>query len=130
MPKGIYNVPKAFNEVVKSYAPGSTERKEVLATFTKMYNERSRRERMVTPYSVFLRIKGTEIYNKVRSNSLKRPKNSEIRIEYKKEWDSLSLSEKKVYEDTAISMGYIKPTLNLDPRRTFIDRQLNKINKK
>ncbi|MNQ49894.1 1-pyrroline-5-carboxylate dehydrogenase [compost metagenome] len=39
MPKGIYNVPKAFNEIVKSYAPGSTERKEVLATFTKMYNE-------------------------------------------------------------------------------------------
>ena len=39
MPKGIYNVPKAFNEVVKSYAPGSIERKEVLATFTKMYNE-------------------------------------------------------------------------------------------
>ena len=39
MPKGIYNVPKAFNEVVKSYAPGSNERKEVLATFTKMYNE-------------------------------------------------------------------------------------------
>lgn len=39
MPKGIYNVPKAFNEVVKSYAPGSTEREEVLATFTKMYNE-------------------------------------------------------------------------------------------
>jgi 1-pyrroline-5-carboxylate dehydrogenase len=39
MPKGIYNVPKAFNETVKSYAPGSPEREEVLATFNKMYSE-------------------------------------------------------------------------------------------
>jgi len=39
MPKGIYNVPKAFNETVKSYAPGSPEREEVLATFKKMYSE-------------------------------------------------------------------------------------------
>jgi 1-pyrroline-5-carboxylate dehydrogenase len=29
MPKGIYNVPKAINEPVKSYAPGSPERKEL-----------------------------------------------------------------------------------------------------
>jgi 1-pyrroline-5-carboxylate dehydrogenase len=40
MPKGIYNVPKAFNETVKSYAPGSPEREEVLATFKKMYSEK------------------------------------------------------------------------------------------
>ena len=39
MSKGIYNVPKAFNETVKSYAPGSPEREEVLATFNKMYSE-------------------------------------------------------------------------------------------
>lgn len=39
MSKGIYNIPKAFNEPVKSYAPGSIEREEVLATFKKMYNE-------------------------------------------------------------------------------------------
>ncbi|TDE29682.1 L-glutamate gamma-semialdehyde dehydrogenase [Flavobacterium ranwuense] len=39
MPKGIYNVPKAFNETVKSYAPGSPEREEVLTTFKKMYSE-------------------------------------------------------------------------------------------
>jgi 1-pyrroline-5-carboxylate dehydrogenase len=39
MPKGIYNVPKVLNEVVKSYASGSKEREEVLATFKKMYNE-------------------------------------------------------------------------------------------
>jgi 1-pyrroline-5-carboxylate dehydrogenase len=38
MPKGIYNVPKAYNETVKSYAPGSKEREQVLATFKEMYN--------------------------------------------------------------------------------------------
>ncbi|HRE75942.1 MAG TPA: L-glutamate gamma-semialdehyde dehydrogenase [Flavobacteriales bacterium] len=31
MPKGIYNVPAAHNEPVKSYAPGSAERKELQA---------------------------------------------------------------------------------------------------
>ncbi|SHM07431.1 L-glutamate gamma-semialdehyde dehydrogenase [Flavobacterium saccharophilum] len=39
MSKGIYNIPKAINEPVKSYASGSPEREEVLATFKKMYNE-------------------------------------------------------------------------------------------
>ena len=38
MPKGIYNVPKAYNETVKSYAPGSKEREQVIATFKEMYN--------------------------------------------------------------------------------------------
>lgn len=38
MPKGIYNVPKAFNEPVKSYAPGTPEREQVLATFKEMYS--------------------------------------------------------------------------------------------
>jgi 1-pyrroline-5-carboxylate dehydrogenase len=31
MPKGIYNVPQPYNETVKSYAPGSSERKELQA---------------------------------------------------------------------------------------------------
>ena len=38
MPKGIYIVPEAFNETVKSYAPGSPEREQVLATFKELYN--------------------------------------------------------------------------------------------
>lgn len=38
MPKGIYNVPTAVNEPVKSYAPGSNEREQVLATFKELYN--------------------------------------------------------------------------------------------
>jgi 1-pyrroline-5-carboxylate dehydrogenase len=38
MPKGIFNVPKAINEPVKSYAPGSKEREQVLAVFKEMYN--------------------------------------------------------------------------------------------
>ncbi|MFL9845519.1 L-glutamate gamma-semialdehyde dehydrogenase [Flavobacterium rhizosphaerae] len=38
MPKGIYNVPKAINEQVKSYAPASKEREQVIAAFKEMYN--------------------------------------------------------------------------------------------
>lgn len=39
MPKGIYQVPFVGNEEVKSYAPGSAERKELLSTYKKMYQE-------------------------------------------------------------------------------------------
>ena len=38
MLKGFFNVPKAVNEPVKSYAPGSRERAAVAATYTKMWN--------------------------------------------------------------------------------------------
>jgi 1-pyrroline-5-carboxylate dehydrogenase len=38
MPKGIYNVPKAFNETVKTYAPGTPEREAVATTFKQMFN--------------------------------------------------------------------------------------------
>lgn len=38
MPKGIYNVPKAINEPVRAYAPGSKEREQVLAAFKELYN--------------------------------------------------------------------------------------------
>ena len=40
MSKGIYNVPIAVNEAVKSYAAGSSERKELLATYEQMYNSK------------------------------------------------------------------------------------------
>ncbi len=40
MATGFYNVPKAINEPVKSYAPNSPERIELLATYKKMYNEK------------------------------------------------------------------------------------------
>ena len=40
MSKGIYNVPKAVNEAVKSYAAGSSERKELLSTYKEMYNSK------------------------------------------------------------------------------------------
>lgn len=39
MPKGIYQVPFAVNEEVLSYAPGTAEREELLATYKKMYSE-------------------------------------------------------------------------------------------
>lgn len=39
MSKGFFKVPKAVNEPVLSYAPGTPERKEVLTTYKKMYGE-------------------------------------------------------------------------------------------
>lgn len=39
MATGFYKVPKAVNEPVKSYAPGSPERKALLKQYKKMYNE-------------------------------------------------------------------------------------------
>jgi 1-pyrroline-5-carboxylate dehydrogenase len=38
MSKGIYNVPVATNEAVKSYEPGSPERKELISTYKEMKN--------------------------------------------------------------------------------------------
>jgi len=38
MANGFYNVPKAVNEPVKGYAPGSPERTELLAEYKRMYN--------------------------------------------------------------------------------------------
>ena len=38
MLKGFFNVPKAVNEPVKSYAPGSLERAAVATTYSKMWN--------------------------------------------------------------------------------------------
>ena len=40
MASGFYNVPKAVNESVKMYAPGSSERRLLLDTYKKMYNEK------------------------------------------------------------------------------------------
>ncbi len=40
MGKGFFNVPIAVNEPVKSYAPGSPERKEVLETYKAMFNSK------------------------------------------------------------------------------------------
>lgn len=39
MLKGFFNVPKAVNEPVKSYAPGSAERAAVGAAYSKMWND-------------------------------------------------------------------------------------------
>ena len=40
MLKGFFNVPKAVNEPVKSYAPNSPEKKAVLEAYKKMWNEK------------------------------------------------------------------------------------------
>ncbi|MEZ4853447.1 L-glutamate gamma-semialdehyde dehydrogenase [Flavobacterium sp.] len=39
MSKGFFNVPKAVNEPVKSYAPGTPEREQVLEAYNKMWNQ-------------------------------------------------------------------------------------------
>jgi 1-pyrroline-5-carboxylate dehydrogenase len=39
MSKGFFNVPKAVNDPIKSYAPNSPERTAVLAAYKKMWNE-------------------------------------------------------------------------------------------
>ena len=38
MSKGVFNVPVATNEPVKSYKPGNAEREELLSTYQTMYN--------------------------------------------------------------------------------------------
>ena len=40
MAAGFYKVPKAVNEPINSYAPGTPEREGLMATFEKMYNEK------------------------------------------------------------------------------------------
>ncbi|MFD1293236.1 L-glutamate gamma-semialdehyde dehydrogenase [Lutibacter holmesii] len=40
MATGFYNVPKAINEPINSYAPGTPERKALLDTYKKMFNEK------------------------------------------------------------------------------------------
>ena len=39
MARGFFNVPKAVNEPVKGYAPGSPEREELLATYKTMFEQ-------------------------------------------------------------------------------------------
>ncbi len=39
MSNGFFKVPKAINEPVKAYVPGSTEHKDLIATYNKMFNE-------------------------------------------------------------------------------------------
>ncbi|WP_459210637.1 L-glutamate gamma-semialdehyde dehydrogenase [Aquimarina rhabdastrellae] len=52
MGKGFFHVPTAVNEPIKSYAPGTPEREEVLAAYKALYN---------TPVDVPLYINGEEI---------------------------------------------------------------------
>lgn len=39
MPKGFYQIPPAVNEPVLDYAPGSSEREELLTTYRKLWNQ-------------------------------------------------------------------------------------------
>src|SRR5690606_32466554 len=40
MGKGFFNVPIAYNEPVKTYAPGTPEREAVLKTYKEMFNSK------------------------------------------------------------------------------------------
>lgn len=102
----------------------------IVQQITNLYNERTKSQRMITPYSVFLTVNGNEIYSKLKSVSGVRPRVPELRVAYRKAWDNLPLNEKQHYEDTATSMGYIKPTLNIQLRRSFLDRRLRRMGEK
>ena len=41
MGKGVFQVPQAINEPVRSYAPGTPEREAVLKQYKKMYNSKT-----------------------------------------------------------------------------------------
>ena len=59
MSKGVFNVPIATNEPVKSYEPGSPEREELLSTYKEMYN---------STVHVPLYIGGEEITTSIQKN--------------------------------------------------------------
>src|SRR5690554_5765108 len=40
MGKGVFQVPRAINEPVKTYAPGTPEREAVLSTYKQMYKQK------------------------------------------------------------------------------------------
>ena len=59
MSKGVFNVPIATNEPVKSYVKGSLERNSLLSTYKEMYNSN---------IEIPLYIGGEEIYTKYKKN--------------------------------------------------------------
>ena len=59
MSKGVFNVPIATNEPVKSYVKGSLERNSLLSTYKEMYNSN---------IEIPLYIGGEEIYTKNKKN--------------------------------------------------------------
>ena len=60
MSKGVFNVPIATNEPVKSYIKGSLERNSLLSTYKEMYNSN---------IEIPLYIGGEEIYTKNKKTS-------------------------------------------------------------
>ena len=59
MSTGFFKVPKAKNEIVKSYRPGSPERKEVIETYQKMISS-------VTEVPMY--INGKDVKSKSKKN--------------------------------------------------------------
>ena len=70
MARGFFNVPKAVNEPVKGYAPGSPEREEVLTTYKAMFNSN---------IDVPMHINGKEVRTGNTKNTILQTKNIEMR---------------------------------------------------
>ncbi len=92
-----------------------------------LYKERTRNKKIITPYTVFLSENGSSIYIEVKTNMGSKFKSSEVRKEFRKKWDQLSLLEKKYYEEKAVSKGYVKPTLNIQQRKKYLGDKMSKL---
>ncbi|MFN6380601.1 MAG: L-glutamate gamma-semialdehyde dehydrogenase [Flavobacteriales bacterium] len=84
MPKGVYQVPLPVNEPVKSYAPGSVEKTQLLAAYHELYNQ--------APIDVPMYINGKEI----RTENKKR---LSAPHEHQKTIGHYNVGEKKHVED-------------------------------
>ena len=84
MPKGVYQVPLPVNEPVKSYAPGSVEKTQLLAAYHELYNQ--------APIDVPIYINGKE----VRTENKKR---LSAPHEHQKTIGYYNVGEKKHVED-------------------------------
>ena len=84
MPKGVYQVPLPVNEPVKSYAPGSVEKTQLLAAYHELYNQ--------APIDVPMYINGKE----VRTENKKR---LSAPHEHQKTIGYYNVGEKKHVED-------------------------------
>lgn len=103
MNHGIFTPPKAFNEPVKSYAPNSVERKEVLEQYQKMYNSKVTiplyigNNQIITPTQKSI-APPHDHQHIIGSYSIAEPEHVQQAIhsalETKKDWESISWSKR------------------------------------
>ena len=100
---------------------------DIIQSIVDLYNERSRQRNIITPYGIFIRNEGTDIYNELKKNMGTRPKVADVRLAYRNAWNSVSTDKKILYEEAAIKLGYVKPSLDLEPRRNLMRRRIRSI---